>query len=83
MFKIFTILSSVIILSCSGVSTITSNDSSWVEDTLKKLSLREKIAQMMVYRMNMKFMNFDSEEWNEIESLLASDGIGVVHLGIE
>ena len=80
MFKIFTILSSVIILSCSGVSTITSNDSSWVEDTLKKLSLREKIAQMMVYRMNMKFMNFDSEEWNEIESLLASDGIGVVHI---
>ena len=67
-------------MSCSGVSTITSNDSSWVEDTLKKLSLREKIAQMMVYRMNMKFMNFDSEEWNEIESLLASDGIGVVHI---
>ena len=71
---------SVIILSCTGISTITSNDSAWVKDTLSKLSLREKIAQMMVYRMNMKFMNFDSKEWNEIESLLKSDGIGVVHI---
>ena len=80
MLKIFTILFSMIILSCTGISTITSNDSAWVKDTLSKLSLREKIAQMMVYRMNMKFMNFDSKEWNEIESLLTSDGIGVVHI---
>ena len=80
MLKIFTILLSVVILSCTGISTITSNDSAWAKDTLNKLSLREKIAQMMVYRMNMKFMNFDSEEWNEIESLLKSDGIGVVHI---
>ena len=67
----------MIILSCTGISTITSNDSAWVKDTLNKLTLREKIAQMMVYRMNMKFMNFDSKEWNEIESLLTSDGIGL------
>ena len=67
MHKIFIILLSLIILSCSGISTITKTDSAWVERTLKKLSLREKIAQMMVYRMNMKFINFDSEEWNEIE----------------
>jgi hypothetical protein len=80
MLKIFTILLSVVILSCTGISTNTSNDSAWAKDTLSKLSLREKIAQMMVYRMNMKFMNFDSEEWNEIESLLTSDGIGVVHI---
>ena len=80
MHKIFIILLSLIILSCSGISTITTTDSAWVERTLKKLSLREKIAQMMVYRMNMKFINFDSEEWNEIEALLKSDGIGIVHI---
>jgi len=80
MHKIFIILLSLIILSCSGISTITKTDSAWVERTLKKLSLREKIAQMMVYRMNMKFINFDSEEWNEIEALLKSDGIGIVHI---
>ena len=80
MHKIFIILLSLIILSCSGISTITTTDSAWVERTLKKLSLREKIAQMMVYRMNMKFINFKSEEWNEIEALLKSDGIGIVHI---
>jgi len=80
MHKIFIILLSLIILSCAGISTITTTDSAWVERTLKKLSLREKIAQMMVYRMNMKFINFKSEEWNEIEALLKSDGIGIVHI---
>ena len=80
MFKIFTILFSTIFLSCSGVGAISSDNPDWAESTLKKLSLREKIAQMMVYRMNMKFMNFDSNEWKEIESQLATDGIGIVHI---
>jgi len=67
-------------LTCSGAGTISSLESSWAESTLKKLSLREKIAQMMVYRMNMKFMNYESDEWKEIEKLISSDGIGVLHI---
>ena len=35
---------------------------------------------MMVYRMNMKFMNYESDEWKEIEELIQSDGIGVLHI---
>ena len=80
MFKIFTILLFTVFLSCSGGGAISSDNSDWAESTLKKLSIREKIAQMMVYRMNMKFMNFDSKEWKEIESQLATDGIGIVHI---
>ncbi|MEC9437361.1 MAG: glycoside hydrolase family 3 N-terminal domain-containing protein, partial [Candidatus Neomarinimicrobiota bacterium] len=67
-------------MTCSGAGTISSLESSWAESTLKKLSLREKIAQMMVYRMNMKFMNYESDEWKEIEKLISSDGIGVLHI---
>ena len=80
MLRIFTLLFSIIFLTCSGAGTISSLESSWAESTLKKLSLREKIAQMMVYRMNMKFMNYESDEWKEIEKLISSDGIGVLHI---
>ena len=53
---------------------------SWAESTLDKLTLREKIAQMMVYRMNMHYLNYNSDEWKEIEDLISSDGIGVLHI---
>ena len=51
---------------------------SWAESTLDKLTLREKIAQMMVYRMNMHYLNYNSDEWKEIENLISSDGIGIL-----
>ena len=53
---------------------------SWAQLTLEKLTLREKIAQMMVYRMNMHYLNYDSDEWKEIKDLISSDGIGVLHI---
>ena len=53
---------------------------SWAESTLDKLTLREKIAQMMVYRMNMHYLNYNSDEWKEIEDLISSDGIGILHI---
>ena len=53
---------------------------SWAESTLDKLTLREKIAQMMVYRMNMHYLNYNSDEWKEIENLISSDGIGILHI---
>lgn len=76
-----TILLSLLVLICSCASTSQlSPKNSWAESTLKKLSLREKIAQMMVYRMNMRFLNYESDEWKKIEDLIASDGIGILHL---
>ena len=53
---------------------------SCAESTLDKLTLREKIAQMMVYRMNMHYLNYNSDEWKEIENLISSDGIGILHI---
>ena len=41
---------------------------------------REKIAQMMIYRMNMSYKDIPIEKWEEIMSLIKSDGIGGIHL---
>ena len=65
--------------SCS-TSPITQDPSNWAEKTLTQLSLREKIGQMMVYRMNMRLKDVSSEKWKKINSLIASDGIGTIHL---
>jgi beta-N-acetylhexosaminidase len=54
--------------------------SPWVKATLKKLSLRQKISQMMVYSMSLDYMPAESARWREIEDLLHSDGIGFIHV---
>ncbi len=64
---------------CVGPRQI-SQQKSWAELTLKELSLREKIAQMMVYHMNMRFLNEESPRWKEIKLLLETDGIGGIHI---
>ena len=85
------ILFSLILSSCSSipktdpVSHIKSEPRpnayyNWAESTLKQLSLRQKIAQMMVYHMNMRIKDVSESRWNEIQSLIKSDGIGTIHL---
>ena len=74
------LLGLVIILSaCAGPGQFNPKQS-WAESTLNKLTLREKIAQMMVYSMNMRYMNYESNQWQEIQQHLATDGIGVLHI---
>ena len=74
------LLGLVIILSaCAGPGQFNPKQS-WAESTLNKLTLREKIAQMMVYSMNMRYMNYESDQWQEIQQHLATDGIGVLHI---
>ncbi len=69
----------VLLSACAGPGQFTSKKS-WAEKTLKKLTLREKIAQMMVVSMNMRFMNYESSQWKEIQKHLETDGIGVLHI---
>ena len=66
-----------ITLGCAGLMRTSPN---WAELTLNRLSLREKIAQMMIYRMNMSYKDIPIEKWEEIMSLIDSDGIGGIHL---
>ncbi len=77
------IFSSVIIFlitfSCSPPASL-EVDKSWAEQTLQELSLREKISQMLIYSMHLSFRNNDNGQWQEINELIASDGIGGIHL---
>ena len=68
------------LLILNGCSSIPKTSKKWPEKVLKKLSLREKIAQMMIYRMHLKYDDINSKKWNEINELLSSDGIGGIHL---
>ena len=74
------IISVIILFSgCAGPSQFSTNGN-WAESILKRLTLREKIAQMMVYRMNMHYLNYNSDEWKEIKELISTDGIGILHI---
>jgi len=55
-------------------------DKFWAENTLSELALREKIAQMLVYSMHLEFLNENNPRFIEINKLLATDGIGGIHL---
>ncbi len=54
--------------------------SSWARATLKRLTLREKIAQMLVYHMRLDFIPADSPKWQEIEDIIETDGLGSLHV---
>lgn len=64
----------------SGCTTVPSSSKNWSRKVLKKLSLREKIAQMMIYRMHLKYKDVTPEKWDEITMLVGGDGIGGIHL---
>ena len=73
------ILFSLLLLACAAQSP-TIDSSPWAKATLKKLTLRQKIAQMMVYHMRLNYISSESANWQELDGLLASDGIGFLHV---
>jgi beta-N-acetylhexosaminidase len=53
-------------------------ESTWIESTLKKLSLREKIGQMIVVRVGGEFTNFNSEKFAEVKKHIEQNKVGGV-----
>ncbi len=76
---LFILYFALAIIGCTSPSQL-KLEQSWAEKTLSTLTLREKIAQMMVFHMNMRFLNEESPKWKEITSLLETDGIGGIHI---
>ena len=68
----------------SPVEPILSADArAWVEETLAGLSLRERVAQLVMVWMSGGYAPRDDEEFTRIESLVRDDAIGgiVISLG--
>jgi len=52
--------------------------SKWVEDTLRSLSLRERVAQLVVVAASSEYMNFDSDRFAEFRKYIAYYKVGGV-----
>ena len=60
--------------------TIPKSDVKWAESTLENLTLRQKIAQMMIYRLNLRFKDLSIKKWEELKKYTTNDGIGGIHI---
>ncbi len=69
----------LLILSCAS-QTPEIASTPWARATLKQLTLRQKIAQMMVYHMRLDYLSSETQRWQKIEHLIESDGIGSLHV---
>ena len=74
------ILCSILLILVTSCATLPNGSKNWSENALKKLSLREKIGQMLLYRMNMRLKDISPSKWKEIVDLINSDGLGGIHL---
>ncbi len=75
----YSIILILVTVSCSPPASI-EIEKSWAEQTLQELSLREKISQMLIYSMHLDFRNDENKQWQEINQLIETDGIGGIHL---
>ena len=66
----------------SGPVRLTKEGRQWVEKTLKKLSLEEKVGQMLNIRYFTNFQNFDSDAYRQFRDLLRKYHIGSVVLTV-
>jgi beta-N-acetylhexosaminidase len=75
----FSVILILVIFSCSPPASI-EIEQSWAEQTLNELTLREKISQMLIYSMHLDFRNDENKQWQEINKIVETDGIGGIHL---
>jgi beta-N-acetylhexosaminidase len=73
---VFTVFAKTEKFSKAGPVQLTSEGNKWAEKTLKKMSLEEKIGQMIQVRTYADFMNVESDEFKQI-----SEQIKKYHLG--
>ncbi len=66
----------------TGPVELTRDGKKWAEKTLKKLSLEEKVGQMLQVRYFMDFQNFDSDDYKRIRDEIRKYNIGSVILTV-
>ena len=66
----------------AGPVKLTHDGQRWAEKTLKKMSLEEKIGQMLQVRYYMDFENFESDSYKEIRDQIRKYHIGSVILTV-
>jgi beta-glucosidase-like glycosyl hydrolase/CubicO group peptidase (beta-lactamase class C family) len=87
MLRRFFILISCFSLGCAALTQKRLNDSNalksaetWVEKTLTRMTLREKLGQMFFYHLAANFKTNDDPAWQNIETLVKTHHLGGIHL---
>ncbi|WP_425154256.1 glycoside hydrolase family 3 N-terminal domain-containing protein [Candidatus Palauibacter sp.] len=78
-------LVSVTAFTCASASrpaALGSEARDWVEETLAGLSLRERVAQLVMVWMSGGYAAVDDEEFTRIEALAVDDGIGGIVMSL-
>jgi beta-N-acetylhexosaminidase len=71
---------SVTFLAAQRADTLDRDARRWVQSTLKKLTIDEKIAQMIVSSFESSFISSDSAEYDRLSGLVSRYRIGGFHL---
>src|SRR5688572_3702697 len=64
--------------SARGAKRPDAEASRWVDETLRSLSLRQRVAQLVVVAAQSEYMNFDGERFAELRRQVAEHGVGGV-----
>ena len=56
-------------------------EAKWVEDTLRALSLRQRVAQLVVVAAQVEYMNFEGDRFAELRRQVVEHGVGGVQIG--
>ena len=69
---LFCLIMSLFLATCTHVSA----RDDWADETLRELTLRDKIAQMVHVRTPGRFINRNSQEFKKLEALIRNNNIG-------
>lgn len=83
-------IAAAVLLSCCVVARVNEGDSEpvnrtdvvWIEQTLKQLSLEEKVGQMLQVRCYASYKDFGSPDYKRVQNQLEKYHIGSVVLGM-
>ena len=59
---------------------IDTRDDKWVQSTLRKLTLQQKVGQLVTSRIQSTFVSSDSERFDALLRLVRDTGVGGFHL---
>ena len=69
------LLITILLTSCVPATPVKAKDD-WADETLRELSLRDKVAQMVHVRAPGRYISRQSQEFKKIESLIRENNIG-------
>src|SRR5438132_265485 len=75
-----TLVTSVTLVAQPAPSTLDTTATGWVEQTIKRLTLDEKIGQLLVTSFDAAFTSADSDQYDKLRHLVRDVKVGGIHV---